>query len=160
MTEFLRLNRTQDGIISQPHAGRLAKPGPPGALLVRGRRDHPRLFLALPARVTLPYGRVLEGSTENLSCAGFQITGGPGEVACLFPITRQPGPRERQEAEVVLGGGGALPVPMGARCAAVFARRTAEAAWQLGFEFLDPEPALMEWLQARIASELRRSRDL
>ena len=79
----------------------------------------------------------------------------------MFPVTRQPGPRERRHAEVLLGGSDedALPVPMRAECAAVFARRTAESAWQIGFEFLEPEPRLMDWLQARIASALRRTGD-
>ena len=124
-----------------------------------GRRDHPRLNISLSARLELPDGSTLEGRTKNLSCAGFQLMSGPDAVACLFPVTRQPGPRERREAEVLLGGGGedALPVPVRARCAAVFARRKAESAWQLGFEFLDPEPKLLEWLQARIASALRRA---
>lgn len=126
-----------------------------------GRRDHPRLSVSLSARLGLPDGSTLEGRTENLSCAGFQLMSGPSAVACLFPVTRQPGPRERRQADVLLGGGAedALPIPVNAQCAAVFARRTAESAWQIGFEFLDPEPQLLDWLQARIASALRRAGD-
>ena len=60
---------------------------------------------------------------------------------------------------MLLGGSGedALPVPLRAECAAVFARRSAESVWHIGFEFLEPDPQLTEWLQARIASALRRA---
>jgi hypothetical protein len=122
------------------------------------RRNHPRLDIEVAVRLTVAEGLVLEGVTDNLSCAGFQLRGTRGHVVGLFPATLQPGPRERQHVDVTLR---AHPAParlptVHSRCAAVFARRTSETEYQIGFEFVDPAPAVQDWVEARIASALRR----
>lgn len=121
-----------------------------------GGREHPRLAVAVPVRVTLPDGEILHGVTENLSCAGFQLRGGPPAVAALFGDTLQPVPRQRREAHAVLGSEMPAPaVSVSVRCAAVFARRVAQNEFQIGFQFLDLPAEAMNWVQARIATGLR-----
>ena len=79
----------------------------------------------------------------------------PEVVRALFPHTRQPGPRERCEARVSLHGPGAGAAPVEVRCAGVFARRTSQAAWHVGFEFIDPPPPALLWIEGHIDSALR-----
>lgn len=119
-----------------------------------GGREHPRLAVAVRVSVTLPDGGILHGVTENLSCAGFQLRGGPPAVAALFADTLQPVPRQRREARAVLGSE-APAVSVSVRCAAVFARRVAQNEFQIGFQFLDLSAQAMNWVQARIATGLR-----
>lgn len=121
-----------------------------------GGREHPRLAVAVPVRITLPDGEILHGLTENLSCSGFQLRGGPPVVAALFAESLQPVPRQRRDAAAVLGiddAGQALSASV--RCSAVFARRVAENEFQMGFQFLDVTPEALSWIQARIATGLR-----
>ncbi len=122
---------------------------------VRSRRDHPRLEIDLHATLSLPDGVTVDGRTQNLSAAGFQLAVGPEVVRALFPHTRQPGPRERCEARVSLRGPGAGADPVEVRCAGVFARRTSQAAWHVGFEFIDPPPPALLWIEGHIDSALR-----
>lgn len=122
-----------------------------------GGREHPRLAVAVRVRIALPDGEMVEGQTENLSCAGFQVRGGPGAVAALFPDGLQPVPRDRREAAAVLGSDEQGTSPTASvRCAAVFARRTAESEFQIGFQFLELAPEALSWVQARIATGLRQ----
>jgi hypothetical protein len=117
-----------------------------------GRRDYPRLGVALHARLLLPDGRVDEGVTQNLSRAGFQLVVGPATLECLFPHTRQPGPRERERAVVRLSApeddGDAVELD----CAGVFARRMAQSEWHAGFEFVELHESQQGWIDARLAS--------
>ncbi len=124
------------------------------------RRGHPRLDVRLQASLTLPDGATLCGETRNVSLAGFQVRAAPAHVACLFPVTRQPGPRERQHADAALCAQPdvARATVVRVRCAAVFARRTAEHEYEVGFEFLQPAPAVLAWLQTRIAATLHGPR--
>lgn len=108
-------------------------------------------------RIALPDGESLQGQTENLSCAGFQMRGGPRAVAALFADTLQPVPRQRRDATAVLSTddtGQALAASV--RCSAVFARRVAESEFQIGFQFLDLTNEALSWVQARIATGLRQ----
>jgi hypothetical protein len=123
-----------------------------------GARHHPRVALALRAALALPDGSTFEARTDNVSCAGFQVRAPREAVACLFPDGHQPTPRSRQEARVVLRADAdtAQPVVIRVRCAAVVARRVAETEFQVGFQFLDLAPQDLRWLEARIASGLRK----
>lgn len=129
--------------------------GPLGAR-VPGVRDHPRIPLALGVSLTLPDGSAVTGTTDNVSCAGFQMRGSLSLGGALFAGTHQPGPRERRQVDAVLRGTGNEAVTIRVRCAAVFARRVAENQVQVGFQFLDLEPASLEWLESRIATGLRQ----
>jgi hypothetical protein len=124
---------------------------------VSGGREHPRLAVAVLVRIDLPGGETLHGHTENLSCAGFQIRGGPQEVAALFAGSLQPVPRQRCEAAAELSTDDATrSLSASVRCAAVFARRVAENQFQMGFQFLSLSPEALSWIQARIATGLRQ----
>jgi len=122
---------------------------------VNGRRDHPRLGISLRATLALPDGTTAEGLTQNLSCDGFQLAAGRAVVDALFPQGRQPGPRERREVQVALHDVSTLGAEV--RCAGVFARRMSQSAWHVGFQFVDLQPGTSLWIEARIASALRRA---
>lgn len=121
-----------------------------------GGREHPRLAVAVPVRITLPDGEILHGRTENLSCAGFQLRGGPPAVAALFADSLQPVPRQRRDAAAELSvDAAAQALSASVRCSAVFARRVAENEFQIGFQFLDLTPEALNWIESRIATGLR-----
>jgi hypothetical protein len=119
-----------------------------------GRRDYPRLGVALHARLLLPGGGIDEGVTQNLSRAGFQLAVGPATVGCLFPHTHQPGPRERERAVVRLGTSADESDTVELSCAGVFARRMAQSEWHAGFEFVDLDESQQRWIDDRLASAL------
>jgi hypothetical protein len=127
-----------------------------------GAREHPRLAVAVQVRVELPGGGMLEGLTQNLSCAGFQMRGDQVAAAALFPGGLQPTPRDRREALAVLSAESAdseaRPMSVNVRCTAVFARRVAESQFQMGFQFQDMSPDVLAWVEARIATGLRHAR--
>lgn len=120
-------------------------------------REHPRLAVAVRVRIALPGGETLQGRTENLSCAGFQMRGGPNAVATLFADTLQPVPRQRRDAAAVLSTDDEeQALSASVRCSAVFARRVAENEFQIGFQFQELTPEALNWVQARIATGLRQ----
>ena len=123
-----------------------------------GGRQYPRVFLALHAELWLPDGSSFSGCTDNVSCAGFQIRAPAEAVSCLFPDSYQPAPRHRKHVQVALCGDaeGRQPVAVETRCAAVVGRRVAESVFHIGFQFLDLTADQLVWLEARIASGLRR----
>jgi len=130
-----------------------------GGGAVNGRRDHPRLGITLAATLSLPDGVTVAGRTQNLSATGFQLEVGPEVVRALFPQTRQPGPRERCEAQVSLRDPGNEPAPVEVRCAGVFARRMSQSAWRVGFEFVDPPAPASRWIDGHIARVLDPAED-
>jgi len=106
----------------------------------------------------MPDGSSFSGCTDNVSCAGFQIRAPAEAVSCLFPGSYQPGPRQRKDVQVALRADaeGRQPVAIQTRCAAVVGRRVAESVFHIGFQFLDLTDVELGWLEARIATGLRR----